>query len=570
MSISRTTSGGPARPPQDPEAPTTRGSTWAAHLDIRLDGGAVSRRVLAEPHVVIGRIAGVQIFLDHHTVSRRHAEMFCDPFGRWWIRDLRSTNGTFVNDEPVTERALAPGDRIAVGDFVLTFHVEAHDPAGAPGRVAAVDSDDPTEIRSLLDFQPPRLEAEHLRTLLDFGRQLIGVESAEERVAQLCQLAVHRDFHATAAVVLRLQGGVATQISRAYHPGGRIADDAPYVSRRVLHAVRETRAPVLAGNLRGAGDPEALDLTISRELMWIIACPLRVGADAIDLLHVTLPPSHGGAEWLSLFALAAEVYQQSEVTWAARRHAEAHAAVERELATARQIQRALLPKRLAFPGLDVAVGFEPCRWVGGDYVDAVPLPDGRVLLTVADVCGKGLHAALVASSLHTMVRACSDSAPSLAALVERVNRHLCEWLPEHSFVTMVAAAIDPATGAMECANTGHPPALIVDRDGDLRALQSAANPALGVAPFGVEAQRTLLELGDVLVMYTDGLTELRGPSREMLGQDRLGEGFARVCAAHRGERAVGVAEALRLLLEDFRGDQRPEDDRAFVVAQRIG
>ena len=120
----------------------------------------------------------------------------------------------------------------------------------------------------------------------------------------------------------------------------------------------------------------------------------------------------------------------SEEAWAARRHAQAHAAIERELLTARQIQTGLVPKKakLDFKGLDVCVDFQPCKWVGGDYVDALPMPDGRVLFTVADVCGKGLQAALVTSSLHTMVRASVDVQPSLSALVERVNRHLCDCL----------------------------------------------------------------------------------------------------------------------------------------------
>lgn len=550
---------------------TSPGTLWKGHLEIQLPGANVVRRALTESHIVMGRVAGVQVFLDHHTVSRRHAEMFCDPFGRWWIRDLGSTNGTLVNDEPVLERVLSPGDRIAVGDYTITFHLESPDASRVTGRShQAVAHEKPTEIRTLLDFEPPRISAEHLRTLLELSRRLISVESQDDRLAELCALAVRDDFHGLMAVVLRFQDGVATQISSTFQHGGVVGDEAPYVSRRVLLAVRETREPVLAGNLELPGEARSLELTMSREVMelWVIACPLRITDDAIDLLYVTLPPSHGGAEWLSLFALAAEVFQKSDASWAARHHEQAHLAIESELQTARQIQKALLPRRLDFPGLDVAVGFDPCKWVGGDYVDAVQLPDGRVLLAVADVCGKGLQAALVTSSLQTMVRAAVDSNPTLSELMERINRHLCEWLPAHSFVTMVAAAIDPATGEIECVNAGHPPILIADRDGDIRFLQAAENPPLGVDLCTMEVQRALLEFGDVLVIYTDGLTELKNGSKEMLGQDRLGQGFARICAANPDERSSDMAGALDRMLDDFRGDHSPEDDRAFVIAQR--
>jgi serine phosphatase RsbU (regulator of sigma subunit)/pSer/pThr/pTyr-binding forkhead associated (FHA) protein len=564
----------PVAPPRsDLEGPTSPGTSplFRGYLEIRLEGGPPTRRVIAEPHLVIGRVQGVQVFLDHHTVSRRHAEMFCDPFGRFWIRDLNSTNGTLVNGELVTEQALSPGDRIHIGDFSIVFNVDLPESRGA-ARPPPVEFEKPTEIRTLLDFEPPRIDAEHLRTLLELSRRLISIESPDERLATLCDLAVRDDFQGLSAVVLRLEGGASTRLTRTHRQGGQVDDDAPYVSRRVLRAVRETREPVLAGNLAAPdGGALSLGLTISADVMMlgVIACPVSANDRFLDVLYVTLPPGCCTSEWLSLLALAAEVYQQSEAAWTARRHAQEHLAIERELGTARQLQRALLPQRLDFDALDVAVGFEPCKWVGGDYVDAMELPDGRILLAVADVCGKGLHAALVTSSLHTMVRAALDTGPTVAELVERVNRHLCDWLPSHSFVTMVVAAIDPRTGEIECVNAGHPPVLIADRDGDVRLLQSAANPALGVAPCAIEPQRALLEYGDVLLMCTDGLTELRGgDQQEMLGLERLGERFARICAERPDERSAAISEALHALLEGYRGDELPGDDRAYVIAQR--
>src|SRR6185369_11461397 len=163
--------------------------------------------------------------------------------------------------------------------------------------------------------------------------------------------------------------------------------------------LRQTRGePVLAGNLvNNPSSGASVDLTMSRDVMalWVVACLLRAprpDSDELDALYVTLPPECGSVEWLSLIQLATEVYAQSELAWTARKHAEANFAIERELETARQIQQGLVPKKLDFARLDVTVGFEPCKWVGGDYVDAMLMPDGRILLAVADVCGKGLQA----------------------------------------------------------------------------------------------------------------------------------------------------------------------------------
>jgi phosphoserine phosphatase RsbU/P len=551
-----------ATPPSQP---------WKGFLDIRLNNGSISRRLLTESKVVIGRIPGVQLLLDHHTVSRRHAEMFCDPFGRWWIRDLGSTNGTLVNDEPVTEKVLQPSDKIAIGDFTLTFYIEPRTESRARRGAVALEDDKPTAIRTLMDFDPPRLAAEHLHILMEFSRRLINVEDPSERLGALCQLMVQDNFHGSLAVALKVRGGTPTMLSRPYRPGAYHPEEQPYISRRVLSKLHETREPVLAGNLISHdGGNQSVELTMSRDVMalWVVACPISIQDDEMDVLYVTLPPECGSVEWLSLISLCAQVFKQSEEGWTARRHAQAHAAIERELETARQIQRALVPKKQDFSGLDIAIAFEPCKWVGGDYVDAVPMIDGRILFAVADVCGKGVQAALITQCLHTMVHATADGGRNLPELMERVNKYLCEWLPPHSFVTMVAVAVDPATGATECVNAGHPPPIIASRSGSFRYMQSGVNPAIGILPTTMESQLETLDHGEVLAMYTDGLTELRNTSKEMLGLERLSEGFAQLCTTSEGKEVNGLASGLNQMLEAFRGDQLPEDDRAFLLVRR--
>jgi hypothetical protein len=523
----------------------------------------------------------VGLLLDHHTVSRRHAEMVCDPFGRWWIRDLGSTNGTMVGGEPISgERVLSPGDVIGVGDYTLTFHVESAAEVRETFDLGAADDDKPTVIRRLLDLEPPRIAAAHLRTLLELSKNLAGIADTVERRAALCSLIVRDDFHAVNAVVIRVEGRrryrTLSRVRRAGEPWPPPPDAAErplYISRRVLDLLYDSREPVLASNVThrfDSGPSSAAEMSVPREMMelWVLAVPFRVGGDSMDVLYTTVPRDCANAEWLNLYALAGEVYKQGETLWAARRHAQENAAIERELDTARQIQRGLVPGPYAGPGLDVTVGFEPCKWVGGDYVDVVPLPDGRILLAIADVCGKGLHAALVGSSLHTMVRAAADINPPLSRLVERVNRHLCEWLPESSFVTMVAVKIDPASGEIDCVNAGHPPMFVVGPDGKRIQLQSAENPALGIDLVSMASQRTRLDHGDVLAMYTDGLSELAGPSGEMLGVDRLGEELSALVASmgRRGVEAIGAALAERL--DAFREGELPADDRTFLLAQR--
>lgn len=563
------------RPTDEFRVPPSSSGSWRAWVDVDLEveGGSIQRkpRAMLDQHTVIGRTPGLSLTLDHDTVSRKHAEVFCDPFGRWWIRDLGSTNGTTVNTETVSERVLRPGDRIGIGDYRLRFNVGTLSEVkiGGPALEETLDgSAAPSWMRTLRDVEPPQISATHLSTLMGLSRRLLAMDSGHERLEALCDLLVSTDFHGTVALVVRLQTGEPSRILAGPKRPPHVPDDAPYVSRTVLKQAVETQEAVLGTNLPQVNP--GLELTLSADVspLATVAVPIHRDDHSTDILYCNLPPHYGRSDWLALIALAGEAFQQAETAWAARRHAQQHAAIERELETARIIQHALVPKRPRYPGLKIAIGFDPCRWVGGDYVDTVQLSDGRILCTVADVCGKGLQAALVTFSIHTMIRALADHAKTVPEILDRLNRHLCEYLPEDSFVTMVSIAIDAATGAIEYVNAGHPPSFVFNELGAARALASAENPALGLTPCTFTAQHDLISPGEVVLLYTDGLTELKNNAREMLGEEELRERFA---AIYQNQSALSIDEASQALthmLDEFRGDELPEDDRAFLLARR--
>ena len=567
---------------QDPRKSTSTRVAWRAYVELEAEDGSIERQTFIPAHTVIGRSPGLPISIDHDTVSRRHAEVFCDPFGRWWIRDLGSTNGTSVNGERVVERVLQPGDHLAVGDVRLRFHLGLHPESSrekdpALPRKPRLPEDDSVEshssgqswVKSLSQIDAPQISAAHLSMIMALSRRLLSLDDAADRLASLCELAVSTPFHGVLAMGLRVVPGEQPEVlSGPHRPPHVPQDEPPYVSRGVLRQVMETGEPALASNLPEGG--ASLELTISADVVPLaaVACPLGRNGDAVDVLYVTLPPHFGRAEWLALLSLASEAYQQADIAWSARRHALEHAAIERELETARQIQRALIPKNLDHEGLDVAVGFEPCKWVGGDYVGAVTAIDGRVLFCVADVCGKGLQPALVTFSLHAMVRAMFDSGRSVKDIVGRLNDHLCEYMPEDSFVTMVCVSIEPATGAIECVNAGHPPAFVFGPDGRSRLLQSEVNPALGIASCEFEPETGFMAPGEVVLLYTDGLTELRNPARVMLGEEALARSFGEIYQRDPSRSVNAVADDLTAMLDAYREVELSEDDRAFLLARR--
>ncbi len=141
------------------------------------------------------------------------------------------------------------------------------------------------------------------------------------------------------------------------------------------------------------------------------------------------------------------------------------------------------------------------------------------------------------------------------------------YLPEDSFVTAIAAAVDPRTGEVEYVNAGHMAALVFGTDGSHRALAVGQNPPLGVAACSLSTQTDRLGPGDVLLLYTDGITELKNGAREMLGDDRLAVAVGAICKGSETRPLDTVGEALNTMLDEFRGEELPEDDRAFLLVR---
>jgi phosphoserine phosphatase RsbU/P len=310
-----------------------------------------------------------------------------------------------------------------------------------------------------------------------------------------------------------------------------------------------------------------------------VACPIKCEKTYTDLLYVLFPPQYGTSEWLALTQLAVKQFTQAESTWVARKLGEDHASIERELSRAHDIQKRLVPRNFTVPGLDFAIGFTPCRWVGGDYVDLIKGPaaasaPGKILLTIADVCGKGLPAALVAHSLHMLTHTAMRTGTPLPDIMRNLNLYLSENLAEGTFVTMLAALLDPATGQLETINAGHPAGFLVALDGTLCETQSASNLPLGLDPDAtLVSETTTLAKGSYLVMFTDGLSELHIADGELLGEEVLGQHVSKLIKDHHaatpeGPAAQAISAKLTALLASLQ-EGMAKDDRTFLLARRL-
>jgi serine phosphatase RsbU (regulator of sigma subunit) len=208
--------------------------------------------------------------------------------------------------------------------------------------------------------------------------------------------------------------------------------------------------------------------------------------------------------------------------------------LERELEIGREIQLGFLPDALpSLPGWELRAHFRPARQVAGDFYDAFPLPEGRVALVLADVCGKGVGAALFMALFRSLLRALAEPEFSAAATVgegllatvQGTNDYIARTHGRaNMFATAFVAVLDPRTGALDYVNAGHEPPAIIDAGGALRARLGPTGPALGLMPelaFGVASER--LAAGETLFAYTDGVVDARDPQDGPFGEERLME-----------------------------------------------
>jgi sigma-B regulation protein RsbU (phosphoserine phosphatase) len=196
--------------------------------------------------------------------------------------------------------------------------------------------------------------------------------------------------------------------------------------------------------------------------------------------------------------------------------------ISRQLETAREIQSRLLPQgapRLS--GYDIAGTCIPTFEIGGDYFDFIPLSRNRLGLAIADVAGHGIPSALVMTAFRALLRTKARSKLGPASITNAVNRILPEFTGENQFVTAMYAILEAHSGKITYINCGHPPPLLLRGSGEIGKLDPQ-NIALGVFPdIQLKDEQNLMNAGDVLVLYTDGVTELMNQEGESFGIQRL-------------------------------------------------
>jgi serine phosphatase RsbU (regulator of sigma subunit) len=525
---------------------------------------ALGRRIvnIDKPLFTIGRRSETDLRLPGADISRVHAEITFEN-ATCIIRDKQSRFGTFVNGERVSEKVLAHGDQVRLGqagDTEIVFFIEDEAPSVEKSAVSAA-----TELRqmaALLEglraLGSGRVLDEVLAMVLDSAIDVTGAERGFIMLAS-------RDK--TLEFKLARARGKVTLSGRTFE-----------TSRKIPETVFATGQQTIVEDLLD-GDFAALHTgTVALGIRHVLCTPLRLvryveradqkGAD--EIIGVLYLDSRERGALRSVSAKSALDTLSAEAALAienARLYREAldKAKFEQELKVAAAIQQSLLPvANREGPFFSTAAASVACRAVGGDFYDYVDLPTSQFGFIVGDVAGKGSPAALLAAAVLGMFSAEATYQSSPASLITRLNIGLFRRAIESRFLTTFYGILSP-NGALTYCNAGHNPPLLVGASG-IRRLETGG-VVLGLfEQASFEEETVTLKPGDLIVLFSDGVTEAMNPDNEEFTDDRL-----LACAErHRGKPPQQVLDALLADVQAFCAGAMQSDDITVVMVRYNG
>ncbi|HEY6293044.1 MAG TPA: SpoIIE family protein phosphatase [Terriglobia bacterium] len=541
-----------------------------ARLVVRDNSGNEREVDIARSPFSLGRQGDNDLVLLDNRISRRHARILQEEDG-YRIEDASSRHGTFVNGERVTLVPLKSGDQIALGisdAYRLTFVIEEPE---LPNLLEQIGK--PADSRTG--------DLQHLSILLRMAQVLNRAPGLEEVLTTVVDSAIRLTKAERGLLFLtNEEDDLRLRLARSREGVYLPLDKADYSAAVVDRVVRLRREEMVVEDGTAGGTPQETGI-MSPQARGIWALPLQklpVTDSSGETIRQTVPQLLGvlyleaRVHAASVTGLDRQVLETLAVEGAtvvenARlfRRAREQERTRHEMSLASGIQQSLLPRSLPqTPHFELHALTRPCQTVGGDYYDVVALPGGRYGLTVADVSGKGLPAAMMAVMLQGAFDAVAAGDPDLEELFQRVNDYLCERTPSEMYATLFYGVLDPA-GRFDFVNAAHPAPVVLRASGEVTLLGSSNFP-IGMFPDAkFTMQSAQLEPGDEVVIFSDGVTEAQNTSRDFFGEARLKEFLEAAPGLPVQEMCGRIVEAV----ENFAG-LAPQADDITVVLVRFG
>lgn len=474
------------------------------------------RYALEKERLVLGRNADCDVVFPppgNTAVSREHAIIVCIQ-GRFFIEDLKSRNGTHVNNQLIKDRTpLRDNDRVRICDFLLSFHDTApadDDEEDEPDSTFEASVSHHTSSQ-LLEAQP----AEKLKVLLDISTDLSKTLEQDQLLPKIVDRLLDLFKQAERGFVIlhdHVTNRLVPKVVKTHRPQDETnARFSKSIVRRCLESGQALLSNDASNDSRFNLSQSIADFRI-RSVMVAPLWTAEGKAVGVIQLDTQQPSRKFTPDDLKLLLGVAS--QASIAVENARLHQEqlANERYQAQMELARQVQRGFLPdKPPRVNGYEFYQYYESAYEVGGDYYDFIPLPGGRLAMMLGDVAGKGVAAALLMAKISADARFCALTEPDPAVMIAKLNNQLHHNGPADRFVTLVAAILNPEDHSVTLVNAGHPSPLVYRQaDGQLEPAMPTGQVGLplGVMPdYSYAACQVTLNPGDCLLAFTDGVTE---------------------------------------------------------------
>jgi serine phosphatase RsbU (regulator of sigma subunit) len=558
-----------------------------AFLELVRGSSPGTRYDLDGEKAVIGRSADCEVPVDTPAVSRRHAAIIHEADG-FYLEDLKSRNGTLLNEKPISDRTLLKdGDSFLICDQEFRFYS-----GDGTGLMDPLRNLGDTRAELFDDSAPGSSRASVMASFDVSGKSASWGLSAKPEVKLAALMEISNNLAQTLSIsdilpkILDSLFKIFTQADRGFivmrtKDNGPLApvavksrragdEERMRISRTIVEEAMKSKTAFLSADA-ATDERFGMAQSIADFSIRSLVCAPMISSDgeAIGVIQIDTLNQRARFTDEDLEVLASVASQAAVAIDNAKMHEQvvAQRALQRDMELARQMQRTLLPsKPPQVPGYFFFDYYQAARQVGGDYFDYVQLPGARYAVIVGDVAGKGVPAALMMARLSADVRFSLASEPDPAKAIQQINEGFAHHDWSDRFVTMIAAVLNPSTNELTMVNAGHMAPFLRRRGGAVEEIgDEAAGLPLGVAPgFEYESYTQVLEPGDVLTLFTDGFSEAMNANRELYGLERL--------KAQISSPVTDVAEFGEHILEDVRDfvdgvDQ--SDDMCLVCFGRM-
>jgi serine phosphatase RsbU (regulator of sigma subunit) len=553
--------------------PAPLAAAEAASLVVIDPNGRRTRVPLQSVPFRIGRHSDSDLIIRDSRASRTHARIFVEG-GQYWIEDCKSRHGTFVNGNRIERRALSSSDRIDFGaqdGYQLVFALDGAELKRLMEQVAAPEKGGPSGVGANLG---------KLRAILDLARTIQSSFSIDDVLVSVVDTALTITGAERGFLLLRTADSLEIRVARSAR-GQKLDAGDLRVPREVIHRALQHRRELLSMNFDplAGKDTGPLNSIADLELRSVVCVPLvrmragqgdatshlLTGSETVGVLYMDSRVSaadlaSGNRELLQTLALEASTILENARLLEEER---GKRQMEEELQLARTIQQSLLPRTMPDEGWLLACGSSvSSHQVGGDYYDVTQVNPQCWSAVVADVSGKGVASALLASLLQGALIATTGDAQGLPRRMTRLNRFLLDRTSGEKYATVFYGLLD-STGLLSYVNAAHCPPMVVRAGGQTETLEATGAPVglLEGTEFALGECR--LSSGDKLVIYSDGVTEAQNSAGAFFGRKRLRQTVAANAAAS----CRVVHDAIQEALSAFTESAPQSDDITLLVLE---